>query len=514
MSEQQLTPAALASWRKSPALFIESILVNPETGKPFELLPAERAFLAHAFKIGESDKLLFPELLYSCPKKSGKTTFAALFTLTLLLLFGGSFAEATLAANDQDQAVGRVFEMCRRIIEASPLLKREAKITESRIVFPALNATITAIPASFAGAAGGNQNISVFDEAWAYTSERSRRLWDELVPPPTRKIACRLTVTYAGYEGESILLQDLYKRGLQQPQVGEALYAGDGLLMFWSHKPVAPWQDAAWLAQMRRERASAYQRMCLNEFAAAESAFVDMSSWDACVLPSMVPVHEDKRLHVWVGVDASVKRDTTALVACTCDRKTKVVRLVTHKVFTPRAGDPIDFEATVEATLLEWRERFLLRKVWFDPFQMQATAQRCQRAGIKIEEYPQTVPNLTAATSNLFDLIQARQLVLYPDAGMRLAISRAIIVESSRGWRLDKLKQQYKIDVVVALSMACLAAVRGQGESSYVSDMSWVSGPYPDEKTDAGAAAAAEFQAARFERHVLMHSGYYSRLWR
>src|SRR2546429_4043414 len=164
MSEQQLTPTSLARWRNSPALFIETVLINPETGKPFGLLPAERAFLAHAFKTGESGKLLYPELLYSCPKKSGKTTFAALCTLTLLLLFGSSFAEATLAANDQDQAVGRVFEMCRRIIEASPLLKREAKITEARIVFPALNATITAIPASFAGAAGGNQNISVFDE--------------------------------------------------------------------------------------------------------------------------------------------------------------------------------------------------------------------------------------------------------------------------------------------------------------------------------------------------------------
>ena len=72
--------------------------------------------------------------------------------------------------------------------------------------------------------------------------------------------------------------------------------------------------------------------------------------------------------------------------------------------------------------------------------------------------------NLTAATSNLFDLISVRQIVLYPDAGMRLAISRAIIVESARGWRLDKLKQQHKIDVVVALSMAALAAVRDGGK--------------------------------------------------
>src|SRR5207247_3849921 len=109
----------------------------PETERPVEILPAQRSFLAHAFKTGEGGKLLYPELLYSCPKKSGKTTFAALFTLALVLLYGGAFAEATLAANDMDQAVGRVFEMCRRIVEASPLLKREARVLQDRIVFPA-----------------------------------------------------------------------------------------------------------------------------------------------------------------------------------------------------------------------------------------------------------------------------------------------------------------------------------------------------------------------------------------
>jgi hypothetical protein len=54
--------------------------------------------------------------------------------------------------------------------------------------------------------------IAIFDELWAYTSERLRRLFDELVPPPTRLIACRLTVTYAGFEGESGLLEELYRR--------------------------------------------------------------------------------------------------------------------------------------------------------------------------------------------------------------------------------------------------------------------------------------------------------------
>ena len=58
---------------------------------------------------------------------------------------------------------------------------------------------------------------------------------------------------------------------------------------------------------------------------------------------------------------------------------------------------------------------------------------------------------------------------------MRLAISRAIIVESSRGWRLDKLKQAHKIDVIVALSLGALAAIRSEGESLYPHDLHSVS---------------------------------------
>ena len=47
---------------------------------------------------------------------------------------------------------------------------------------------------------------------------------------------------------------------------------------------------------------------------------------------------------------------------------------------------------------------------------------------------------------------------------MRLAVSRAIAVETTRGWRISKTTAAHKIDVVVALAMACHAAVKGQAE--------------------------------------------------
>ena len=99
---------------------------------------------------------------------------------------------------------------------------------------------------------------------------------------------------------------------------------------------------------------------------------------------------------------------------------------------------------------------------------MAATAQRLARQGIPIEEFPQSTPNLTAASQNLFELINGRNLVAYPDPAMRLAISRAVAIESSRGWRITKEKQSHKIDVVVALAMAAYAAVK-TGESRKIS---------------------------------------------
>jgi phage terminase large subunit-like protein len=455
------TAKQLNRYQRNPAAFIEECLYDPETGRPFVLLPVERAFINLAFKTDATGRLIHPELVYAAPKKSGKTGFAALMMLTMILLFGGKYAEGYCVANDQEQAQGRVHQAVRRIVECSPLLADDAEITRDKITFPKFgSASITAIASDFAGAAGANPTISTFDELWGYTSERSRRLWDEMVPPPTRKITCRLTTTYAGFEGESVLLEELYKRGLAQPEIGPGLYAGDGILMSWQHGPIAPWQTEAWLAEMRRSlRPNAYLRLIENRFVSSESSFVDMAAWDTCVDPRMTPMVKDPELPIWVGVDASVKHDSTGIVAVTWDQGTQKVRLISHRVFQPSPDDPLDFETTIEATLLDLAGRFKIRKAIFDPYQMQPVAQRLRRAGIPIEEFPQSVGNLTSIGQNLYDLISGRNLVAYPDTVMRLAISRAVAIETSRGWRISKEKASHKIDVVVALAMACHAAV-------------------------------------------------------
>ena len=114
------------------------------------------------------------------------------------------------------------------------MLAAGAKLLADKITVA--GATILAIPSNYASAAGANPCISVMDELWGFVSESARRLFDELVPPPTRKMACRLVTTYAGFSNESVLLEELHKRGTSQPLVGPSLHAGDGILCAWHHE--------------------------------------------------------------------------------------------------------------------------------------------------------------------------------------------------------------------------------------------------------------------------------------
>lgn len=203
--------------------------------------------------------------------------------------------------------------------------------------------------------------------------------------------------------------------------------------------------------------------MVENRFVSSESGFVEPGWWAACEDPALRPVVADRSVAVWVGLDASVKRDQTAIVAVTWRDDVKRVRLVWHRTFQPSPADPLDFEATIGRTVLELGRRFDLRQVSFDPYQMAMMAAKLTAAGIPMVEFPQTVGNLTEASSCLYDLIKGRNLEAYPDDEMRLAVHRAVALETTRGWRIAKERVAHKIDVVVALAQACLAAVRGAG---------------------------------------------------
>jgi hypothetical protein len=217
-----------SAWLSDPLRFIADVLRNPETGQPFELYPAEAEFLQRALTPLPDGRLPYVELVFAAPKKSGKTAIAAMAMLYVVVVQGGPYAEGYCVANDLEQSVGRVFTALVRMIEASPRLRDLARVTATKVEFPSTGTIITALASDYAGAAGANPTCITFDELWAHTSERSRRLWDELVPGvPTRRVSVRLTTTYAGFDGESELLWSLYQR-CRAPRSPRACSSGRG----------------------------------------------------------------------------------------------------------------------------------------------------------------------------------------------------------------------------------------------------------------------------------------------
>jgi phage terminase large subunit-like protein len=406
-------------------------------------------------------------------KKNNKTSdlvFAALFCVTARRSVQGNVA--LIIANDADQAADDL-DLARKLVAVNPELVAEFEVMQRELRLRDGSGGIRILPVGdVSGLHGKSFSFLGVDEIHGYSDWS---ILEALQPDPTRRDALTWITSYDEISGKpGTPLYDLKTRGFAgtDKRMLFSWYSGDRCTDsdFADLPPeqranpsMASWPEGRDYLEQQSARlpASMYRRLHLNQ-GGAESGFVDLNDWDACVDHAARPVINDPGLPVFVGVDASVKRDSTAIVVCSWDHMTQRVRLIAHRVFQPKPDDPLDFETSIEATLYDLTKRFAVQKILYDPFQMAATAQRLSRAGLPIEEFPQTVPNLTAASQNLFELIVGRNLVLYPDAGMRLSVSYAVALETARGWRIAKEKQSHKIDVVVALGMAAYAAVQNQ----------------------------------------------------
>jgi len=161
--------------------------LSPETGEvlppgPIRFKEFQRELLRIALSRTGS-VFNFQTIVWSSPKKTGKTLVAAAVTLWYAYLFPNS--EIVLLANDGRQATDRVFQAVARSLELNPVV--QARTTQSEIVFPN-NSRIYPLPVNAPGAAGANPALTVFTEVWAYTTPNKKSLWVELTPPPLHRL--------------------------------------------------------------------------------------------------------------------------------------------------------------------------------------------------------------------------------------------------------------------------------------------------------------------------------------
>ena len=436
-----------------------------------KLLPHQRAIFNHVFAFDDDGLLPYKTIVYSCVKKSGKTAINSL-VMTYWAFNVEPPNEVITAANKKEQAIARQFNECRRYIEHNPSLLAQAdRITDHQIILKN-GSRILAIPKDFAGEAGSNHGLTTWDELWGFTTERDRRLYEELTPVPTRKNSIRFITTYAGFSGESDLLEDLYFEVFKEDHTvkPDALrplgddfpaYAMGELFLYWDHEARMPWQtEEYYQSQWQQMRPNNFLRLHENRWVTSESGLFSMDKWDSCTDPQHRPPLPDKSIRLWVGVDASVKKDRSAVVSVYRDGDR--LKLGPKRFWQPSTDDPMDLEETMEAYLLELFEGYTVRSVMFDPFQFHRSATTLSKKGLPMNEFPQTSSNLTEMGQNLFDLVEYGNITLYPCKELHFEASCSIARETGRGLKIEKEKSTQKIDQVIALAMAAMEATRGK----------------------------------------------------
>jgi hypothetical protein len=459
------------------------------TSKKIQLQDYQRDILTAILTPDEYGVFPYSEVVWSQPKKHGKTQIAA--------AVGAWFAENieppniiyTLASN-QEQSAGLIFNSLLPTIEG--LGGRTPSSIGSIPIVQMPNGTqLRAIPASYEGQAGGNYGLTLWSELWTYKSERDRRLWDEMPPVPTRKNSIRWIETYAGFENESKLLLDLFLRifkdtsettvrtesphgntiepvpGLEHITTTSGRPAcwhikEEGLFVFWDHEIRATWVTEKYMkSQKATNRASTYTRLWENRWQSSVGTFIEPQLWnDALTLSG-----EDWSPMVLAG-DASQRNDTTALVGVEkytvqVDGKPQErfkVKLV--RVWDPEGND-IDLEETIAKYVEQiYKAGCLIGPFRYDPFQMHQVAVNLRKRGVPCKEFNQGQERLLADTF-LWKLFDDKRIDVFPNSVLEAHVKAANAKEAENEQvRIVKgtASNANKVDAAVALSMACWAA--------------------------------------------------------
>jgi len=465
----------VVDWAQSSAGFYLA-----DTKQPIQLAPHQADILRHVLTPGEDGRLLYDTVVYSAPKKSGKTTIGALVA-EYFGLFVEPPNEIYMVSNSLEQSQGRSYKALRRSVELNPNLNGRVD-AQNKVIHFDNSSDITALSSDYAGAAGSNHGLTIWDELWAYLTEAAMRLWDELTPIPTKKISLRFVVTYAGFAKESKLLEGLYdkgKHGIPVPELehidnGEgqpACTANGRTFVYWDHElkphPGLTISPDEYHEQQRADlRPLAYIRLHQNKFTSNESAFITPDQWAACFDPELRPLTPGDGRYLVLGADASTARDCTALVGVSYDHELRLIDVVYCRIWRPQpgiAGKPtIDLDATIKAEILRLSKVHNLAVCTYDPYQLHSIAMGLREQGINMLEMPQTAQR-TQADQGLYDAIIGRLIRHYGDPALTEHMTNAVAIESPRGFRLAKEKTSLKIDGAVALSMAASQAFNHSG---------------------------------------------------
>lgn len=439
----------------NPIDWIQDNFYLYDTGNLITLEDCQRRPLELALSRDDNGNYRYNTILWSWPKKSAKSSvIAAVADYTASQRFNAS---VKLVANDLKQADSRVGYYVRESVLIGQKQGKRLGITITpsgyKVAYPN-GAKIECVPIDPSGEAGGNDDMIVYSELWGWKSKAHQRMWSEMTLSPNKfGNSQRWIDTYAGITGESPILEQLYETGVKQGvQVWPDLevYTNDSakMLTVWVTKPMFRWQTADYYAEQAATLTpSEFARMHQNQWASSSESFIPIEWWDSCP-----KVSTELRPHqgVVLGLDAAVENDCFAIVMVSGNNGIPQVRYA--RKWTPPKGGQIQF-SEVEDEIRRLIKTYNVACIAYDPYQLADMAQRLG-GSVFWEKFQQGAPRLVA-DKRLFDIIRDGRIEHNGESDLRDHLSNANRKPEDDKLRIIKREANKKIDLCVALSMAC-----------------------------------------------------------
>lgn len=419
-------------------------------------------------------------MIWSDIKKSIKSTLAA--AVALYRAFQVEYGQIYLVANDLDQADSRVGYYLRRAVSLNPEFASKLKTVVYKVTLP--NKTfIQSIPIDPSGEAGSNADHIVFSELWGAHEEAKERMWTEMTLSPTKYgQSQRWVETYAGFSGQSVLLERLYTTAMQQCKKkwdDLPVYVNEdiGFFCLWNQTPRLPWQSEAYYkSESVALTDSEFRRVHRNQWVSPTEAYIPIEWWDECrgQIPELEPGEQ-----LVVGLDAAVSGDCFGMVAVS--RRYKDVRTAdggTIRIYViiprfirkwqPKPGTKLEYSNPHDPNDREYPEGEIrhLKKTYdvvqftYDPYQLHHfCTQLMQKSVGWFKSFDQGARRLLS-DKGLYDLVRDRRIINDGNPDMREHLMNADAKKENEKLRIVKRSDLLKVDLAVTLSMASFECLR------------------------------------------------------
>jgi phage terminase large subunit-like protein len=423
-------------------------------GQPFVLEPWQRDEIVYPLfgSVDPRGYRTYREALVGVARGDGKSPFGAGIGLYGTFADDEPGAECYALAASKDQA-RVVFGTAAAMVRASPMLDAMARVYRDVIEVPETGSIFRVLAADAGLAHGLIPHICTIDELHVH---KNPDLYEAIQSAlHKRRHPLLFGMSTAGFD-RTTLLWRLFERGLagDDPRFFFRWWAGPDGCAASDTKAMRAANPASWItirslqAQRRSMPEAIFRRLHLNQWTTSEATWIPMPLWDACAGKPSIPVDAP----VFIGVDAAPKKDTTAVVIVYRDDH-GVHHWKVHIFRADRAMGYLDF-LEVEDLLRELCMTYDVRRILFDPFTMMRSMITLAEEGLPVEEYPQNDARMVPASQTLYDLVLEARVRHGGDPVLRAQAAVAAARETSRGWRLQKLRSASAIDSIVAGAMA------------------------------------------------------------